>query len=89
MALFDYPVTRPIDLSRWKLVVLLSFALLFAILITIFNIAATAYEPVSVPSTYFNNNVTLWYQRLIPSSWISPTWSCTPATLNLNDSISK
>jgi len=55
----------------------------------IFNIAATAYEPISLPSTDFNNNVTLWYQRIIPASWTSPTWSCAPANLNLNDSISQ
>jgi hypothetical protein len=88
MALFDYNVTRPIELSRWKLVALLTFALAFTVIITIFNIAATAYEPISLPSTDFNNNVTLWYQRIIPASWTSPTWSCAPANLNLNDSIS-
>ena len=89
MALFDYAVTRPIELSRWKLVALLIFGLVFTVIITIFNIAATAYEPISLSSTDFNNNVTLWYQRIIPSSWTSPTWTCTPATLNLNDSISQ
>jgi hypothetical protein len=85
MTLFDYPVTRPIAFSRWQLVLVIVSGIFLSILVTIFNIAATGYEPFPVTSTSFTNDAKLWYERVVPPGWFSQSWSCNPATLNLND----
>jgi hypothetical protein len=84
MALFGYPVTRPIKLGKWTLAGVALIAVLYLGIITILNFVAVAYETVQITSDSYNTSQSLWYQHIIPSNWVPPALICNPAVLTLN-----
>jgi len=62
----DYPVTKPVHLP-WKNNLLLAVLfVIYAVITTLLNVAAVAYEAVPITTTSFNTSHTLWYERLVP-----------------------
>jgi hypothetical protein len=69
MRIFEYPVTRPIKLSRWITVCVVVLGILFLAIITLLNIIAVGYDTVQVISDSFNSSDIFWYDHLLPAVW--------------------
>ena len=91
MPFLEYPVTRPVVLSRW---VTLSFFVAWVawiVFVTLVSVVAVGYENNTVPSTDFNNTADyrLWYQKIrIPHSLIVASWSCSYSVIKVNEGYS-
>ena len=85
MGILGYPVTRPITLSRYALTGLIIFGILFITLVTLINTIAVGYEPVSITLNEYNPQVKLWYQKILPESWVPKTMHCDLATIKLDE----
>jgi hypothetical protein len=82
---FDYSLSRPITLRHFNLLVLV-FGVIYVAFITLINIAAVGYEPVTVVDSDYNKTVTPWYQRfLVKTSLLPEPWACNVATISAND----
>ena len=79
-----YSVDRPIRF-HWRVVFILSFFVaLWAVLISLINVAAQGYETLNIITSDFNGTNRLWYDDFIPSFGRSGHRNCTPATLKLD-----
>ena len=86
MIFLEYPVTRPIPLTRLVTVLVGIGALIFVVLITLINVLAVGYEPVSVTSNvYDGSDYQLWYEHILPPGWGPKGKTCDPAIINLNE----
>jgi hypothetical protein len=84
-ALLQYPITRPINLGRWFNLLIGLGASIWVAVITIVNIAAVGYESAPITYNVFNVSNSLWYERLLPSSWRPQSCSCAPSTIRLGE----
>jgi hypothetical protein len=86
MPLLDYPVTRPVILSRWATMSIIATYMVWMVIVTLINVAAVGYELVTLQSPNFNNTDQNWYEKIMPSkSWIPATWACSPSVIKLNE----
>ena len=86
MPLLDYPVTRPVVLSRWATVSIIATYMVWMVIVTLINVAAVGYELVTVPSTNFNNTARNWYEKIMPSnSFLPASWACSSSVIKLNE----
>ena len=83
MLFLDYPVTRPLRLSRWGAALFYLFAILVIAVVTVINIVAVGYDPVVFTSTEFNATTTFWYDSFIPKVWQPQGRNCAPATIKI------
>jgi hypothetical protein len=83
----EYPVTRPFTLPYLN-VVLLVLGIIWALFVTLFNVAAVAYLETSITSSQYNLTETLWYERMFPmTGWFDPSRQCSPNIIHPNDCI--
>jgi len=86
MTLLEYPITRPIILSRWVTVLIFVGWVAWIILVTLVSVAAQGYQYVTVSSTNFNSTQRNWYEKIVNShSLIPPSWNCSYSVLKLNE----
>ena len=85
MTFFEYPVTRPIPLSRGSLVLVILGALSFVAIVTVINVVAVGYELVAITTTDYNSSTPLWYEKFMPKSWTPQTKTCQPTVIKLNE----
>ena len=84
MSLFEYALTRPIQLGRW-VVLFWIVAVLYLFIITILNIISVGYDYVQVPSNTYNATQKMWYERLpFAESIVPASLICNPAQLSWN-----
>jgi hypothetical protein len=84
MILLEYPLSRPISVKRRWLVLIIAVAICFVLLTTMINIIAVGYELVSFTSTTYNEDHTLWYERLISvTSWLPRSRACDGTVIKL------
>src|SRR5271163_1618319 len=88
MTFLEYPVTRPIPLTRSAIIGILLGAGIFTGLVTVINVIAVGYELVTTTSSDFNATVVLWYDHFLPSTWRPNNLICQPAVINLNEGCS-
>jgi hypothetical protein len=82
---FQYSITRPLELGPWALGFWCFIGVIFVGVITVFNTAAVGYELVPLTSTKFENAVSFWYEKLIPrESWKPQNWICEGSIIQLN-----
>lgn len=86
-SLLEYPITRPLSLGICFNVAIIVLGIAWVALITVFNVAAVAYELVPITTTQFSNSYTLWYEGFIPSSWVSAARTCNGSLISLNEGI--
>ena len=87
-SLLEYPITRPVSLGLCFNVTIIVLGIAWVTLITVFNVAAAAYESIPITSTQFNASYTLWYERFIPiSSWVPPARKCNGSLISLNEGV--
>ena len=72
MPVLYYPITRPVILSRWATVSIIAAYIIWIATVTLINIAAVGYEPVTVSSTNFNNTDQNWYEKIMHSNSFIP-----------------
>lgn len=87
MTFFEYPVTRPIPLSRVTLALIIIGGLAFVGIVTVINVVAVGYELVSITSTDYDSSSSLWYEKFMPKSWTPQTKTCQPTIIKLNERI--
>lgn len=83
----EYPVTRPIRLKHFPLVVFI-FLVIWTVLVTIINFAVYGYEYIPLTSTDFNNTQRLWYEKFVPSKgskYVPYTWKCDGSIIKVNE----
>jgi hypothetical protein len=87
MHVFEYPVTRPILLSRCALATTIILCITFVGIVTLVNIIAVGYElvPIAVTSVNYNSTQPFWYEHIIPTKWIPQRRTCQPAIIHLNE----
>lgn len=87
---FDYPVTRRVGLPPGPLrhfnIAVFVVGILYAIIITFYNVVAEGYETIYFSSTQFTSN-NLWYEKIIPksSSLIQPSYFCNDSYIKANE----
>lgn len=87
---FDYPVTRRVGLPPGPLrhfnIAIFVVGILYAIIITFYNVVAEGYETIYFSSTQFTSGP-LWYQKIIPksSSLIQPSYFCNDSYIKANE----
>ena len=85
MALFAYPIDRPVEIW-WFTPLVLFLGVIYVIAITLVNVVAVGYDTITYTSLDYNGTHNLWYDRLVPTR--GPTYnhrSCDMAILKLND----
>lgn len=81
----EYPVTRPFTL-RYFNVILLTLGLIWAVFVTLFNVASVAYISIPTTSSQYNFTDTLWYERMFPrTGWFEPSKQCSPNLIHPSD----
>jgi hypothetical protein len=85
MGLFEYPITKPINLGKWGIVAFWIIAICYVVFITLLNIIAVGYEEVLVTLMGTTLAGTLWYENLPLSSFLPASTSCNPAQLSINE----
>jgi hypothetical protein len=83
----EYPVTRPIHLKYFPLILFL-FLVIWTVLVTIINFAVYGYENIPLTSTNFNNAERLWYEKFVPSrgsKYVPTTWKCDGSIIKVNE----
>jgi hypothetical protein len=82
---FYYTVSQPITLRHFNLAFLI-VGVSYVVCITLLNVAAVGYQPVTVTDSDYNKTVTTWYTRFLENSSLFPEpWTCHPATVSIND----
>jgi hypothetical protein len=80
----EYPITRPFTFRYFTKAVLV-LQVIWLIFITFINIVAVGYETVSITSTTFNSTTRLWYEKFVPTFWLSQSSrSCDGSVIPLN-----
>ena len=85
MTFFEYPITRPIPLSRGSLTLIIISGLAFVGLVTVINVVAVGYEYVTITSTDYDPTAKLWYEKFMAKSWTPHTKTCQPTIIKLNE----
>lgn len=88
MALFEYPVSRPVTIPGFTYFALIA-GTIYIVLVVLINVVVVGYDTVNYSSTDFNTTHGLWYDVLVPGR--NRPYShrtCEPAILKLNDCIS-
>jgi hypothetical protein len=86
MPLIEYPVTRPVFLSRWVTLSIFVAWVAWIVVVTLACVISVGYEINTVPSTDFNNTAyRLWYEKIIPHSLIVPSWNCSYSVIKVNE----
>jgi len=83
--MFEYSLTRPIQLGRWGIVIFWLVALVYVAVITLLNIISVGYENVEILSSAFNATQTLWYQHLPFGNHAPPSLTCNPSQLSWDE----
>ena len=84
--LFDYPVTRPIQLRLFAQIVI-TLGILWSVIVTLISIAAVGYESVTIYSDTYNSTEKLWYEKIFPKSdWIPTSRVCEASTIKFRES---
>jgi hypothetical protein len=86
MVILEYPLTRPVPLTRSCTAILIVAAAMFIGFLTLFNIVAVGYEVVPIISNSFEEPYKLWYERFVTTKWLPSSWTCQPTMININDS---
>lgn len=87
MPLLEYPLTRPVILSRWVTASIIAICVLWIVVVTIISVATAGYENTTVSSTNYNNTVRNWYEKIWNrNSLIAPSWSCSYSVIKANES---
>lgn len=89
MGLFDYPVSRDVDIPHFRIGFYM-LAFIYFTVVTIINTYAVGYEPRPLNSWDFNNTEgnKLWYELFIPQAVrnnFPETWKCQPSIIRVND----
>jgi len=83
----SYPLTRDVMLPHCSLLVLILGLVLIPVL-TLYAVAATGYEYVTITTTNFNATQPMWYDVLNYGGWILPSIMCQPSILKPGDGTS-
>jgi len=87
--LFEYPVTKPLRI-RFFSIIFLFFATIWAVFVTLLNLAAVGYEYIPTTSQEFNSTKRLWYEKFVRStgSWYAPSsWTCDGLQIKFNEGL--
>jgi hypothetical protein len=83
----EYPVTRPFTLPYFDLI-LITLGLIWALFVTLFNVAAVAYLDTPISSPDYSSTQKLWYEHMFPQTgWFEPSRTCQPTIIHPNDCI--
>jgi hypothetical protein len=88
---FSYSLTRDVSLrpvtQRHFNIAFLILGLGYIVLITLINVVAVGYEPISVITTNFNITTLLWYEfHFLPKTSLLPeTRTCNATLMKVND----
>ena len=89
MPFLEYPVTRPVVLSRWVTLSILFAWVAWIVVVTLVSVASVGYENQTVSSIDFNSTYRLWYERIrYPDSLIAPSWNCSYSVIKVNEGYS-
>src|SRR5271155_2251212 len=89
MPLLEYPLTRPVVLSRWVSVAIIAACILWIVGTTLLSVATAGYEIITVSTTNYNETLKNWYDILNRENLVGPaTWNCSPSVIKVNESIS-
>src|SRR5437764_13120585 len=81
----EYPVTRPFTLWYFN-VILLTLGLIYAVFVTLFNVASVAYINIPTTSSQYSFTEKLWYERMFPGTgWFDPSKQCSPNLIHPSD----
>jgi hypothetical protein len=89
ITLFEYPLTRPIQLRLFTPIVI-TLGLLWISIVALITMAAVGYENVTIYSDRFNSTAAerLWYEKIFPkSAWIPTSRACEASTIKFRESI--
>jgi hypothetical protein len=81
---FDYTVTRSVKPGGVFTPIALALGAVWIVVVTMVNIAAVGYEVVPFTTTIYNSTTSLWYERILPTSWRHQSVSCDGSLLQLN-----
>jgi hypothetical protein len=85
MSLFEYPVSRPIQLGLCGKITFWIIAVLYVTFITTINVISLGYEYNPVLSRTYYSTEKLWYEHLpFADSLVSLTLLCNPVQLSPN-----
>src|SRR5277367_1866214 len=80
----SYSIDRPIGFPLKIALLLAFFVALWAVVISLINVAAQGYETLTIITSDFNGTNRIWFDDFIPRSERSRHRNCTPAILKLD-----
>jgi len=78
---FEYPLTRPVLLRHFNIVVLV-LGIVYVVFITLFNIIAVGYDSNPTLEPSHNTSLRLWYSFL---PLTPPERTCEPSTVKISE----